>query len=61
MAVVKLRKANETGQEGGVLFVNTGQIVAVGAVQTELHMADGRTPWVKDTPEQVVSSAKAPV
>jgi hypothetical protein len=47
MALTKLRKANETGQEVGVVFVNTDQIdqiVTVGAGQTvtELQMADGR-------------------
>jgi hypothetical protein len=63
MALIKLRKANETGQEVGVVFVNTDQIVTVGAGQnvTELQMADGRTRWVKDTPEEVVSLAKASV
>jgi hypothetical protein len=63
MALIKLRKANETGQEVGVVFVNTDQIVTVGAGQnaTELQTGDGRTRWVKDTPEQVVSLAKASV
>ena len=61
VALIKLRKANETGQEIGVVFVNADQIVTVGAGQnvTELQTADGRTRWVKDTPEQVVSLAKA--
>jgi hypothetical protein len=61
MALIKLCKANETGQGSGVVFVNTDQIVSVGAGQkvTELLMGDGRTRWVKDTPEQVVSLAKA--
>jgi hypothetical protein len=63
MALIKLRKANETGQEIGVVFVNADQIVTVGAGQnvTELQTADGRTRWVKDTPEEVVSLAKATV
>ena len=63
MALTKLRKANETGQEVGVVFVNTDQIVTVGAGQnvTELQMADGRPRWVKDAPDEVVSLAKAPV
>jgi hypothetical protein len=63
MALIKLRKANETGQEVGVVFVNTDQIVTVGAGQnvTVLQMVDGRTRWVKDTPEEVVSLAKASV
>ena len=63
MALIKLRKANETGQEVGVVFVNTDQIVTVGAGQnvTVLQMVDGRTRWVKDTPEEVVSLAKVAV
>jgi hypothetical protein len=63
MALIKLRKANETGQEVGVVFVNTDQIITVGAGQnvTELVMVDGRTRWVKDTPEEVVSLAKVAV
>jgi hypothetical protein len=63
MALIKLRKANETGQEVGVVFVNTDQIITVGAGQnaTVLEMVDGRTRWVKDTPEEVVSLAKVPV
>jgi hypothetical protein len=61
MALIKLRKASETGQEVGVVFVNTDQVVTVDAGQnvTELQMADGRTRWIKNTPEEVVSSAKA--
>jgi len=63
MALIKLRKANETGQEVGAVFVNTDQIVTVGTGQkvTELQMTDGRTRWVKDTPEELVSLAKASV
>jgi hypothetical protein len=37
MAVIKLCKAKGVG----VVFVNTAQIVTVGAGQTELHTADG--------------------
>jgi len=60
MALIKLRKANEAGEDVGVVFVNTDQIAAINAGQnaTELQMADGRTRWIKDTPEEVVSSAK---
>lgn len=63
MPLIKLRKANETGQEVRVVFVNTDQIATVGVGQnvTELQMGDGRTRWVRDTPEQVVSLAKASV
>jgi hypothetical protein len=61
MGLIKLRKANETGDEVGVLFVNTDQIVAIsaGSSATEIQMADGRTRWVKDTPDAVVALAKA--
>jgi hypothetical protein len=61
MVLIKLRKANETGEEVGVLFVNPDQIVVIsaGPSATELQMADGRTRWVKDTPDQVVALAKA--
>jgi hypothetical protein len=61
MALIKLRKSNETGDEVGVLFVNPDQIVAIssGPSATELQMSDGRTRWVKDTPDQVVVLAKA--
>ena len=60
MALIKLRKANEAGQEVGVVIVNTDQIVAISAGQnaTELDMADGHTRWVKDSPDDVAASAK---
>jgi hypothetical protein len=60
MPLIKLRKANEAGQEEGVLFINTDQIIAISAGQnaTELQMADGRTRWIKDTPDEVATSAK---
>ena len=47
MALIKLRKANEAGEDVGVVFVNTDQIVAINAGQnaTELQMTDGRTRW----------------
>lgn len=61
MALIKLRKANEAGDEVDVLFVNTDQIIAIsaGLSATELQMTDGRTRWVKDTPDAVVVMAKA--
>jgi hypothetical protein len=60
MALIKLRKANESGEDEGVFFVNTDQIVAITAGQntTEVQMADGRTRWVKDTPEEVIALTK---
>jgi hypothetical protein len=56
MALIKLRGANEAGEETGILFANTDQIVAIGSGPnaTEVHMADGSTRWVKDTPDAVV-------
>jgi hypothetical protein len=61
MALIKLRKANETGEDEGVVFVNTDQIVSISAGQnaTEVHLVDGRTQWVKDTPEEVAALAKS--
>ena len=48
MAVVKICKANKTGHEIAVVFVNFDQIVTVGAGQNmaECQKADGRTRWV---------------
>jgi hypothetical protein len=59
--LIKLRKANETGEDEGVVFINTDQIVSISAGQnvTEVRLADGRSQWVKDTPEEVVSLAKS--
>jgi len=60
MALIKLRKANEDGEDVGVPFINTDQIVAVtaGPKATEVQMADGRTRWVKETPDQVILLGK---
>jgi hypothetical protein len=60
MALIKLRKANEAGQDAGVLFVNTDQIVAItaGKSVTELQMTDGHPRWVKETPEEVAALTK---
>ena len=43
MALIKLRKANQTGEEVGSVVVNTDQIVAIVAGQnvSELQMVDG--------------------
>ena len=56
MAIVQLREAKEAGEETGVLFRNTNQIVGIssGPNATEVQMADGRTRWVKDPPDEVV-------
>ena len=60
MPFIKLRKANESGEDVGVLIVNTDQIVTIsaGPHATELEMADGNTRWVKNTPEEVETLAK---
>jgi hypothetical protein len=60
MALIKLRKANDAGEEVGVLIVNPDQIVAIsmGEAATELQMSDGRTRWVKESPDEVMSLAK---
>jgi hypothetical protein len=62
MALIKLRKTNEVGEDEGVLFINTDQIIAitVGQRATELQMADGRTRWARDTPDEVAWLAKGP-
>ena len=62
MALLKLRKANEAGEEVGTVIVNTDHIVAVvsGPKATELQMADGRTRWVKESPDEVVTLANTP-
>ena len=61
MALIKLHKANEAGEDAGVLFVNTDQIIAItlGKDATELQMADGRTRWVTDTPDEVANLSKS--
>lgn len=60
MAMIKLRMANEAGEEQDAIFINTEQIVTIHAREnvTEVQMTDGRTRWVKETPEEVVSVAK---
>lgn len=60
MALIKLRKTNEAGEDAGILIVNTDQIVAItaGTNATELQMADGRPRWVRDTPDEVASLTK---
>ena len=62
MALIRLRRANEEGLDAGTIFVNTDQIVAVTAGQntTEIQTVDGRTQWVKETPEEVVALVNAP-
>jgi hypothetical protein len=59
--LIRLRKGNETGEDQGVVYVNTDQIVSISAGQnvTVLRMADGQPLWVKDTPEEVLTLAKS--
>jgi hypothetical protein len=60
MALIKLHKANETGEAVGILFVNIDQILAisVGEAATEIQMSDGRTRWVKESPDELADMAK---
>jgi uncharacterized protein YlzI (FlbEa/FlbD family) len=61
MALIKLRKADEAGEEAGDTYINTDQIVEIfaGPKATEVQMADGKTRWVKDSVEAVIELAKA--
>ena len=61
MALIKLRKANETGEEVGILIVNTDQIVAINPQQntTEIQMTDAKPRWVKETADEIVALAKS--
>jgi hypothetical protein len=61
MTLIKFGMAKETGEEVGVLFVNTDQIIAIsmGQNSTELQMSDEHTFWAKDKIGQVVAVAKA--
>lgn len=60
MALIKLRKANEIGEEVGTVIVNTDQIAAIIAGQntTELQMADGHPRWAKETHDEVAALVK---
>lgn len=61
MALIKLRKANEAGEDTGLLIINTDQLIAItiGEKTTDLQMADGRTRWAKDTPDEIIALTKA--
>jgi len=60
MAMIKLHKTTEAGEDAGALFVNSDHIVAITTTPgaTELELADGHTRWVKDSPEDIVSLIK---
>jgi hypothetical protein len=57
MALIKLGKRNDAGEDVGPLLLNTDQIVAVlsGPRATEIQTADGHTHWVRETPDQVLA------
>lgn len=57
MALIKLRKSNQSGDEIGPVFVNTDQIVSVsaGPKATEINLSNGGTQWVKETPDEVAA------
>jgi hypothetical protein len=59
MPLIKLRKANEDGEEVGVLVVNTDQIVAMseGKAVTEIQTADGKPRWVKNSVDEIIKLA----
>lgn len=59
MALIKLRKANETREQGGAVIVNTDQIVAIIARSQHDGTSDGRRsyPLVKETPDEVAELA----
>jgi hypothetical protein len=60
MALIKLRKTNDAGEEAGDIYLNTDQIVEIcaGPSASEVQMADGKTRWVKDAPDAVVALVK---
>jgi hypothetical protein len=62
MALIKLGKRNDAGEDVGPFLLNTDQIVVVlsGPRATEIQTADGHTHWVRETPEQVLALANAP-
>jgi hypothetical protein len=57
MALIKLGKRNDAGEDVGPFLLNTDQIVAVlsGPRATEIQTSDGHTHWVRETPEQVLA------
>jgi len=59
MPFIKLHRGNDTGESVGRVLVNPEQIIAISAGQTatELQKSDGRTLWVKETPDEVAVPA----
>ena len=62
MALIRLRQANESGEEIGVLLINPDQIVSIIVFNnvTEIHTVDGKAQWVKETPDEVASKIQNP-
>jgi hypothetical protein len=60
MPFLKLRKANESGESVGTIFVNTDQVLTISTspAATELNMSDGKTKWVLDTPDEIANMIK---
>jgi hypothetical protein len=60
MPLVKLRKANEAGEDSGAVFINSDQVISISAGPnvTEIQTTDGHTHWVMDTLDQVVAMIK---
>jgi hypothetical protein len=60
MALIRLRQANEAGEEIGVLLINPDQIVSIIVFNnvTEIHTVDGKAQWVKETPDEVASKTQ---
>ena len=61
MALIKLGKRNDAGEDVGQFLLNTDQIVAVisGPRATEIQTADGQRHWVRETPDQVLALVNA--
>jgi hypothetical protein len=62
MALIKLGKRNDAGEDVGPCLLNTDQIVAVisGPRATEIQTSDGHTHWVRETPDQVLALVSSP-
>jgi hypothetical protein len=62
MPLIKLRQANESGEEVGIILINPDQIVSISILKnvTEIHTTDGKAQWLKETPEEVASMIQNP-
>jgi hypothetical protein len=61
MTLIKLRMANENGDEAGTVLINPDQIVSVSVLEgtTTIQTADGKPHWVKNTLDEIVALVKA--